>query len=114
MYTRGSFIEDVVVDLESSHPDDVARMLAIASATIDIDEYGGGSFKGSRICYKPREKLKGLTHCFADHRTGGAETLAAFAIRTVDATIAVSQPLLHELPQTIMGISLRSQHPQLR
>ena len=102
-YTRGSFIEDVVADLESSHPDDVARMLAVASATIDIDEDGVGSFKGSIIPYQPRE-LKGLTHCFDNHYTGGAETVAAFAIRGVDGFDSVSQPLAHELPKTIMGI----------
>ena len=78
-------------------------MLEVASVTIDIDEYGGGSLKGSTSRYKPRE-LKGLTHCFDNHTTGGAETVAAFAIRIVDFFDSASQPLAHELPHTIMEI----------
>ena len=46
-FTRGSFIEDTVVELERSHPDTIACMLLVAHTVLPVNGDGIGISKAS-------------------------------------------------------------------
>ena len=129
-FTRLSFVEDTVVELERSHPDAIAPMLLVAHTVFPVNSDGVGIGPSSgkvrltaacsssdqhtlykegsdtecmaQVSYQPWA-MAGLTHVFANNSFAMA-TPAAYSIGAFDMIISVSQPLTHELPWIIMDI----------
>ena len=101
---RYSYVFETVGQLESTHPQAVADMLAHAASmyTVGLDRIARRVGDGS-IYWAPRQASSQLTEAFP-HHGHGSPSAAAMAIGTVDIFSALSQPFTAELPAAILEV----------
>eukprot|EP01052_Picozoa_sp_SAG31_P023034 SAG31_NODE_1866_length_7025_cov_2.554017_2_plen_194_part_00 len=104
-YTRRAFIEGMVVQLESSHHDVVAEMLAIATPILGLTIGADGkllSARSGRVVWEPPPADK-MTIAFTKLELSPPSAAAA-TIGGMDTYVTLATPFCHELPQAMMGL----------
>ena len=88
---RVSFVLDMVYQLESSHPQAVADMLAHADVMFTVGPDAICRNKSGKVCHTPRLASAQLTECFPVS-VRGAPTAAAMAVGSADLYFCFSEP----------------------
>ena len=103
VFTRMSYVFEIVGQLESTHPQAVADMLAHASMfTIGPDGIASSARHGD-IMWAPRQVSAQLTEAFVNQNMGSPSAAAAL-IGSADLHATYSKPFTAELPAAILEI----------
>ena len=92
LHGRQSFVFDTVYQLESSHPQAVANMLAHADVMFTVGPDAICRNKSGKVYHTPRLASAQLTECFPN-QVRGAPSAAGMAIGSADHCFCLSEPV---------------------
>ena len=102
--TRMSFLSNTLSQMESSHPQAVADMIAFAAPSFDIRSNGTvRTMNTGKEVWKPRLATAQLVETFGN-QTLGAPSAAALAIGAADYYSHLSQPFCALLPAAVLEV----------
>jgi hypothetical protein len=100
---RSDYVAHTVFELEASHPQAVAEMLAFSTAVYPIGADGKArSARAGRLVWGPNLPTQ-LTRNFGSNFIA-APSAAAYSVRALDSGLAFQQPFSDELPQAMLDV----------
>eukprot|EP01052_Picozoa_sp_SAG31_P013554 SAG31_NODE_817_length_11849_cov_6.737362_6_plen_153_part_00 len=101
--SRHSFINSIVMQMQSSHADLVEEMLAYSTQLFPIGSDGVCRNMSGRVQWAPRVSTAQLTETF-EYFYRGAETAACMSVSGADGASVFGQPYCAELPAAILEL----------
>lgn len=103
MHARFGYVVDTVFEMEASHPESVAEMLALCAALFPVGADGKvTSARSGRVMWEPSLPTQ-LARTFDDD-SEAMPSAAACSVRLRDVVLTNAKPYCDELPQAILGV----------
>jgi hypothetical protein len=103
MHTRYCYVADTVFEMEASHPEAVAEMLAFSATMFPVGADGKVTSAQTGTMYWDPSLPTQLTRTFENEMLA-MPSAAACSARIVDVVLCNAQPFCTELPQAILNV----------